>query len=138
MNKEESSSPTVATNSLFYTMIFDAKERQDVMTADVPNAFMQTKIDQQNREDKTVMKITGVLVDMLVEDSPDIHADYTVHEDNKKTLHVEALRATHGMLISALLFHMKFCEDLEEIGFEFNPHDACVANRMIEGKQHTV
>ena len=27
---------------------------------------------------------------------------------------------------------------LEEIGFVFNPYDACVANRTVEGSQHTI
>ena len=39
------------------------------------------------------------------------------------------------MLISALLFHRKFKKDLEGIDCKFNPHDACVANRKINGKQ---
>ena len=138
MNKEESASPTVATDSLFHTMIFDAKERRDIMTADAPNAFTQTEIDQQDGEDKTVMKIAGVLVDILVEDSPDIYAEHVACENNEKTLCIEVLRATHSVLISASLFCVKFCEDLEEIGFKFNPCDACVANHMIKDKQHTV
>ena len=29
-------------------------------------------------------------------------------------------------------------DDLEEIGFEFNCHDACAATRMVDDKQHTV
>jgi len=42
------------------------------------------------------------------------------------------------MLISALLWHRKFRIDLEENGFVFNPHDTCVANKMINKKQQTV
>ena len=42
------------------------------------------------------------------------------------------------MLISALLFHLKLKEDLEGIGFAFNPHDTCVGNCMMNEKQHTV
>ena len=108
LNKEESASPTVAMDSLFCALIFDAKERRNVMTVDTPNAFTQTEIDQQDGEDKTVMKIAGVLVDMLAEDSPDTCAECMACKNDKKTLHVEALRATHGMLMSTLLFHMKF------------------------------
>ena len=29
-------------------------------------------------------------------------------------------------------------KDLEEIGFEFNPYDPCVANMMVRGEQLTV
>ena len=31
-----------------------------------------------------------------------------------------------------------FRKDLESIGFKINPYDPCVANRIINGKQHTV
>ena len=128
LNEEESASPTVATDSLFHTMILDAREKRDVMTVDAPNAFMQTKIDQKEGQDKIIVKIAGMLVGMLVEDSLDTHSTCVVHENDKKTLCVEALRAICGVFTSALLFHMKFKEDSEEIGFKFNCHDACVAN----------
>ena len=39
---------------------------------------------------------------------------------------------------SALLCLSMFKKDLEGIGFKFNPYDPCVANRIVEGKQHTV
>ena len=42
------------------------------------------------------------------------------------------------MLVAELLFYKTFRRDLEEIGFEFNPYDLCVANRMVRGKQQTV
>ena len=42
------------------------------------------------------------------------------------------------MLMAALLFYNKFCGDLENIVFYFNPYNTCVANRIKVGKQHTV
>jgi hypothetical protein len=42
------------------------------------------------------------------------------------------------MLQSSLLYYKKFCKDIESIGFEVNPYDPCVANRIVNGKQHTV
>jgi hypothetical protein len=42
------------------------------------------------------------------------------------------------MLQSSLLYYKKFCKDIESIGFEVNPCDPCVANRIVNGKQHTV
>jgi hypothetical protein len=43
------------------------------------------------------------------------------------------------MLQSSLLFYKKFKKDLDSIGFEINPYDPCIANRiLINGKQHTV
>ena len=36
------------------------------------------------------------------------------------------------MLILALLWYKRFRQDLKKIGFEFNPYDPCVANRIVE------
>ena len=47
-------------------------------------------------------------------------------------------KALYGMLQLSLLYYKKFRKDLEEQGFKVNPYDPCVANRMINGNQHTV
>jgi hypothetical protein len=41
-NKEDTASPTVSLEGLFLTAVVDAKEERDVMTCDIPNAFIQT------------------------------------------------------------------------------------------------
>lgn len=48
------------------------------------------------------------------------------------------LRALYGMIILSVLFYKKFIKDIEPLGFEINPYDPCVANRIIRGKQHTI
>ena len=42
------------------------------------------------------------------------------------------------MLQSSLLYYKKFCSDIKSIGFELNPYDPCMANQMIDDKQHTI
>ena len=75
---------------------------------------------------KKIIKISGVLVDLLVNKSPTDYEDYVVYENRKKVLYVKVLQAIYGMLVSALLFYLKFKKDLEEIGFVFNSYDTCV------------
>jgi len=53
-------------------------------------------------------------------------------------LYVAVLKALDGMLVSSLLWCNKFKKDLEGCGFVFNMHDPCVANKMVNGKQHTI
>jgi hypothetical protein len=48
------------------------------------------------------------------------------------------LKAMYGLLRSALLFYLKLVKDLTDYGFELNPYDPCVANKMVDGKQMTV
>ena len=46
--------------------------------------------------------------------------------------------ALYGLLKSALRFYKELVKDLEKYGFEINPYDPCVANKMINRKQMTV
>ena len=59
-------------------------------------------------------------------------------ERGQKVLYVHILKAIYGMLVSAMLFYRKLSADLVEHGFEINPYDPCVANKMVQGKQQTV
>ena len=84
------------------------------------------------------MKITGVLVDMLVQLNPELYGLAVVYEKNRNVLYVQVLRGIYGMLQSALLWYKKFHRELEAEGFKFNPYDPCVANHKKKGKQHTI
>jgi len=68
VTKEESSSPTVSTESVLLTSIIDALEERDVAIIDIPNAFIQTRV--QDAKDCVIIRITGVIVDWLVKAAP--------------------------------------------------------------------
>ena len=53
-------------------------------------------------------------------------------------LYVLLNKALYGVLCSVLLFYKKLVSELEDMGFELNPCDPCVANRMVNGFQQTV
>ena len=136
MSREDSASPTASLESIFLTAIIDAIEGRDVMTADIPNAFIQTVMPPvEDGDERVVMKITGVLVNLLVDLAPETYGPYVVLEKGRRVLYVQVLKALYGMLIAALLWYKKFRADLEEKGFVFNPYDPCVANKTVNGKQ---
>ena len=87
----------------------------------VPNAFMQTWLDTREGDKEVVVKITGVLVDVSVNNNPDLHKGFVVHENGQKAVHTEALKAIHGMLVGAVLWHKQFGSNLEAEDFTFNP-----------------
>jgi hypothetical protein len=105
MNKDEASSPTVATKSIFLTSIIDTKEKRDVMTSDIPNAFVQTSAGLTKDGERIIMKIRGPLVDMLVDLDPNIYKEHVLVERGSRILYVHGLKAIYGMLQSALLFY---------------------------------
>jgi hypothetical protein len=109
------------------------------MTCDIPNAFKQAYLPKKEPgEDRVVMKITGVLVDMIVDINPELYGPAVVLENQKKNLYVEVLKAIYGMLEAALLWYKTFRKDLEDNGFVFNPYDPCVANKKVQGLQQTI
>ena len=81
IEREDATSPTAATDAILITGVLDAKQHRDVMTNDVPNAFVQTPISQDG--EKFIMKIRGKLVDMLVEISPETYEPFIVYKGNK-------------------------------------------------------
>jgi hypothetical protein len=51
---------------------------------------------------------------------------------------VKLQKALYGCLRSALTFYLKLVKDLETEGYELNPYDPCVANKIVAGTQFTV
>ena len=47
-------------------------------------------------------------------------------------------KALYGLLRSAQDFYLKLRGKLEDKDYVINPSDPCVANKMIDGSQHTV
>ena len=137
LSKEEVSSPTVATESVLLTCIIEADEGRDVATIDIPNAFIQTRIDDE--KDMAIIKIRGLLVDMLVDIAPDVYKPYvTTDKKGVKQLIVQCLNAIYGTMMAGLMYYTKFCKSLLSVGFIFNPYDPCVANKLVGGKQMTI
>jgi Reverse transcriptase (RNA-dependent DNA polymerase) len=131
-DKSETTSPTVATDALMYTLLIDAKERRDVATADVVGAYLNADMDQF-----TVMKLTGDAVNIMIQvDSS--YAQFVSRENNKPVLYLQLKKALYGCVRSALLWYELFANTLLDMGFELNPYDSCVANKIIEGTQCTV
>ena len=130
--RDKAASPTVISESVFITSSIEAKEDRDVMTCDIPNAFVQTEIKNQEIGERIIMKNCGTLLEILIEMYPEKYSEYIVEEGGRRTLYVVMLKALYGMMMSSLLNYLKFREDLEGIGFLVNPCDPCVANRIVK------
>ena len=139
MDQDEVTSPTVMTESVMLTATIEAEEKRDIATWDIPNAFIQTEVSPTDDQgDRIVMKIRGAMVDMLLEIDYDLYAPYVTMEKGQNVLYVHITRAIYGMLMSGLLFYKKFRKSIEAKGYKVNPYDPCVANKTINGKQHTI
>ena len=105
MNKEETASPTTALESVLLTGVIDAKEKRDVATLDIPNAFIQTDVPQEEGKERIILKMRGTLVDVSVKMDPGTCAPCVSYERGEKTLYCNVLKAIYGMLVSALLYY---------------------------------
>jgi hypothetical protein len=137
ISKEDAISPTVATESVLLSCIIDVEEHIDVAVVDIPNAFIQTRVE--NEKDMAFIKIRGILVDILVEVAPEAYKSY-VSQDKKgnKQLLVQCQNALNGTMVASLLYYKKFVKSLTDIDFIINPYNPCVANKTIEGEQMTI
>jgi hypothetical protein len=86
--------------------IIDAEEGRDVAVVYIPNAFVQTRVE--NEKDMAFINIRGVLVDILVEIAPDVYKSY-VARDKKgmKQLLVQCQNALYGTMVASILYYRK-------------------------------
>jgi hypothetical protein len=87
--------------------------------------------------DNTLLKMEGELVDIMCSVCKD-YREYVKVENGKKVLYLQLLKALYGCLKSALLWYELFAGTLQGTGFELNPYNRCVANKMCGGKQCTI
>ena len=133
IDREDAASPAASTDSILITSVIDAKQGRDVMTADVPNASVQIKIDQSG--EKIKIKIWGVLVDTFSSRNGiwSLQRLCCCAWKAHSFICTDA-KILYGMLVASLLYYKRFLDDITKIGFERNPYDPWVANRMINNK----
>ena len=87
LSREDTSSPTASQEGIFMTATVDAKEERDVMSTDLPNAFIQAEVpkDKKKKRERIIMKITGKLVDVLISIAPEVYSGYVVYKNGKKS-----------------------------------------------------
>ena len=131
---ESVASPTISLESLIASLIIDAHEGRSVGIFDVPGAYLHAEIPKG----KTIlMKLRGEFVEIMCRVNPK-YEKYVTMEGKQKVLYLRVLRAIYGCIESAMLWYQLFSSTLVKMGFDINPYDKCVANKMINGKQCTI
>jgi hypothetical protein len=110
----------------------DAKERRKVATMDIPGAFMHTEM-----KDKVHVKFEGPIATLLTKIDPSFKK-FITYERGVPVIYARLKKALYGTLQAALLFWQELSGFLKGLGFEFNPYDECVMNKMIDGSQCTI
>ncbi len=106
-----------------------------MITIDIPGAgaFLHA-----NNDDYVIMKMVGMLADLMIKTNPILYRQYTVLEKGRSILYLRLQKALYRMMKSALLFYKNLVAELQDMGFEINPYDPCIANKMVKGSQMTI
>jgi hypothetical protein len=114
ITKDEVSSPTAYTEAVILTAIVNAKEKRDVATVDLPNAFCQTVITDADAEHCIIVRLRGALVNMLVDISLKMYSPYvTTNKKGEKVLLVKCMNALYGSMVASLMFYKKLVKALK-------------------------
>jgi hypothetical protein len=90
-NKSETSSPTVSNEALMYAIIDDAKERRDVATTDVVQAYLNADM-----VDFTLMKLTGDAVNIVLK-VDELYSKFVTTENGKEQYIYNSKKGTHWL-----------------------------------------
>jgi hypothetical protein len=131
--KNNSSAPTVATQTVFMVAAIAASERRAVAAVDVPGAFL--KADMPTDGPPVLMRLDKFLTSVLLELDP----SYQQYVRKDGTCIVQLTKALYGTIQAAKAWYNKISQDLIGLGFTINPADICCFNRVdSEGKQTTI
>jgi hypothetical protein len=75
-NCNKAASPTAMTESHMITAVLNAKQDCDILPANIPNALVQTEIEEKDIRKRTIMKIRGQLINMLVDIAPEEYQNF--------------------------------------------------------------
>jgi hypothetical protein len=68
---------------MFITSTIDAKESRKVVTIDIPGAFLRA-----NNDDYVIMKMVGMLAELMVKTNPRLYRQYVVLEKWRSILYL--------------------------------------------------
>ena len=129
--KEDATSPTVATGRIFTPSVIDTRERRDVATIDTPGEFLHVDSD-----DHSIMVLKGKLTLFMCHVDSKLYRKY--NKRGKPVIYAKILKAIYGLPQSALLFYRKLVKDLQKYGLKMKPNDPCVLNSTKNRKTITV
>ena len=62
----------------------------------------------------------------------------TTDKKGENVIIVQCMNAIYGTMVASLIYYKKFVKTLKRTGFQLNPYDTCVANRLANYEQQTI
>lgn len=128
-SEDEISSPTMSTKSVFILASIAAEEARQVMTGDIPGAYLNADMSGE-----VCMSIPQEVSSVLV----DLDQGYRKFLRTNGMVTVKLKKALYGCVESSKLWYEYLRSRLHEMGFAENPVDPCVFNKEGETGQCTI
>ena len=128
-NQDETSSPTVATSSVFSIISTGISESRKFMSFDISQAYLNADM-----KDEVLMTLDPAMTKILLEQ--DKSGQFKDKVSNERVT-VKLNKALYGCIQSAKLWYNHLSDYLRTIGFSPNPVDPCVFNRMTRNQKQT-
>ena len=101
LSKVYTLSLTVSTEGLMLSCMIDVMEGQEVATADIPGAFLETDYEKGDIH----IKLEGAMVALLEEIEPEYYKGFIFTDKRgRKCMYAEVKKAIYGTLEASLLF----------------------------------
>ena len=86
-----------------------------------------------------IIDICGILVDMLLDITPDVYGLYvTTERKGIKKIINQCMNAIYGNVVASILYYCKFFKTLKLNKFKMNPYYPCDSNRIVNGSQKSI
>jgi len=128
---EDLSSPTVATSAVFMVAAIAAHENRKAVTLDIGGAYLNASMG----EHEVHMRLEPLMASILARIVPEKYSKYICDDGS---LIVRLNKALYGCVQSARLWYEHLSGTLKSIGFECNPLDKCVFNKVVDDTQCTM
>ena len=128
--KNQSSTPTAATASVFLIASIAHYEKRSVATVDFPGAYLNARMPK-DKTDEVDKKVSEIVIKL--------DNSYERYLNSDGTIIVKLDGALYGLKQSGRLWYEALSSKLREIGYLNNPYDKCVFNRLErDGSQSTL
>ena len=122
---QETTSPTVSTDSVLSCIAIATERNMEMSTGDVETAYLKA-----DNYDNQLMRIGPKETIYFIEAYPELRK----YVDNKGTLIVRIKKALYGLLQSARLWYLHLSASLMKLGYTPTLEDKCVFKKNIKGK----
>jgi len=126
---EQTSSPTIATEALLITLVFDIMDGCIVVTVDIEGAFLHALI----MDDIYIVfdeLCTSFIVDLL--------GDGIAHLIHNGKIYAKLNKALYGLVQAPRLFYLHLCATLKELGLIQNLYEPCVFKKLSDDKKYII